>query len=166
MEQCPSEANSHSVKKFPALNGLQRFNILFTRVPHWSLSCTRYIQSTPSHRTSLRSTLILSPHLCLQLPSDIFLSDFPTKILYAFLLSHVCYMPCPSHPPWFDHPNNTWRSAQVTKLLTMQSSPASSLVTLPNTPSTLFSNTLNVCKIWGFHGSEDSSQGLLGCNVV
>jgi hypothetical protein len=20
----------------------------------------------------------------------------------------VCYIPCPSHPPWFDHPNNIW----------------------------------------------------------
>jgi hypothetical protein len=34
-------------------------------------------------------------------------------------------MPRPSHPPWFDHPNNIWWWAQVMKLLTMQCSPAS-----------------------------------------
>jgi hypothetical protein len=21
----------------------------------------------------------------------------------GIIISHVCYMPCPSHPPWFDH---------------------------------------------------------------
>jgi hypothetical protein len=33
-------------------------------------------------------------------------SGFPTKILYAFFLLHVCHMPSPSHSPLFDHPNN------------------------------------------------------------
>jgi hypothetical protein len=38
-------------------------------------------------------------------------------------ISHASYMTRPSHPPWFDHPNNIWWSVQVTKLLIMQSSP-------------------------------------------
>jgi hypothetical protein len=25
----------------------------------------------------------------------------------------LCCMPCPSHPPWLDHSNYTWRSVQV-----------------------------------------------------
>jgi hypothetical protein len=25
----------------------------------------------------------------------------------------LCYMPCPSHPPWLDHFNYTWRRVQV-----------------------------------------------------
>jgi hypothetical protein len=25
-------------------------------------------------------------------------------------------MPCPSHPPWLDHSNYTWRRVQVMKL--------------------------------------------------
>jgi hypothetical protein len=33
---------------------------------------------------------------------------------------HSCYMPCPSHPPWFDHPNFVWRGVQIMKLLIMQ----------------------------------------------
>jgi hypothetical protein len=28
-------------------------------------------------------------------------------------------MPCPSHPPWFDHPNNIWWSVQIIKFLVM-----------------------------------------------
>jgi len=31
-------------------------------------------------------------------------------------LSHPCYIPCPFHPPWAYHPNNTWCSIQVMKL--------------------------------------------------
>jgi len=27
--------------------------------------------------------------------------------------SHACYIPCPSHPPWFNHPNNIWWSIKV-----------------------------------------------------
>jgi hypothetical protein len=40
-----------------------------------------------------------SIHLCLGLPSDLFPSGFPTKVLYAFLSSHACYIPIPSHSP-------------------------------------------------------------------
>jgi hypothetical protein len=28
-------------------------------------------------------------------------------------------MPCPSHSPWLDHSNFTWRRVQVMKLLIM-----------------------------------------------
>jgi hypothetical protein len=50
-------------------------------------------------------------------------------------LSHARYMPCSSHPPWFQHPNNFW-NVQIMKLLIMQSSPVSrhSLHLGPNTP--------------------------------
>jgi hypothetical protein len=41
------------------------------------------------------------------------------------LLSHACYMPLPSHPPWFNHPNNIWWSVQVMELLIIQCARAS-----------------------------------------
>jgi hypothetical protein len=49
--------------------------------------------------TSLRSILILSSRLRQGHPNGLFPSGFPTKILYAFLMSHACYMPRLFHPP-------------------------------------------------------------------
>jgi len=48
-------------------------------------------QSTPRPQpNSWRSILILSSHLHLYLPSDLFLSDFSTKSLFAPLLPPMC----------------------------------------------------------------------------
>ena len=38
---------------------------------------------------------------------------------------HMCHMPCPSHPPWFDDRNNISCGVQVLKLPIMQFSPVS-----------------------------------------
>jgi hypothetical protein len=103
-----------TVQNLPAFYATRRLITVFIRTRHWSLSWVRWFQPTPSQSISLRFILILSPHLHLGLPSGVFPSSFPTKILYAF----------PHH--WYDHSNNIWCSwsVQVTKLLIMQSSPA------------------------------------------
>jgi hypothetical protein len=72
----------------------------------------------------LRFILILSSHLCLSVPSDLFPWGFLTKILYFLSLPHVLHVHS-MYPPWFDHTNNILWSVEVTKLLIMQSSPAS-----------------------------------------
>jgi hypothetical protein len=77
------------LKNFPAFYGTRRFNIVFTRALHWSLSWAMSIQTTPSRPISLRSILILSTYLRLGLPSGLFPSGFPTNILYAFLFSPI-----------------------------------------------------------------------------
>jgi hypothetical protein len=79
------------------------------------VSDARSIESTSPHPTSPRSILILSTHLRLGLPSDLFPAGFPTNNLYAFFSSPLCYMARPSHPPRFDYSNHTWRRVQITK---------------------------------------------------
>jgi hypothetical protein len=44
----------------------------------------------PSHTVSLKSILILSPYICLGLPSGLSLSGFTTNTLYAFLFYTMC----------------------------------------------------------------------------
>jgi len=82
-----------------------------------SLSWARCTQSTLSHFISLWFILI-SFHLQLHLPSGLFPSGFPTKILYTFLIYPVHSWP--SHPPWFHHPNIIWWNIQVMELHIMQ----------------------------------------------
>jgi hypothetical protein len=136
-------------KNFPVFYGTQRFITMFTRDLHWSLSWARWIQSVPPYAISLRSILILSTHLLLGLPHGLFPSSFPTKILYAFLVSnHMCYMPCSSHCPWLDHSTYVWWRVQVMKPLIVQFFQASYHfipVWSMLSPHILFSDTFSLC---------------------
>jgi len=139
---------SQLVQKFAAFYGTRRFITAFTSVRHLSLSWASSIQSIPSHPTSWISILILSSHLSLGLPSGLFPSGFPTKTLYALLLSpHTSYMPRPSHSSWFDHPNNIGCAVQSlsSSLCSFLLSPVISSPLSPNILlSTLLSNTLSL----------------------
>jgi len=68
----------------------------------------------------VKTPLTLSSHLLLGLP-DVY---FPQVSLLRFciLLSspHMCHMSCPSRFPWSHYLNNTWWTAQNTKLLINQ----------------------------------------------
>jgi len=95
-----SEANSHSARQETALR-------LWNPKVHYRVHKTPPLvpilnQVHPVHTfppSFPKSHRILSSHLPLGLQSDLFLSDFQTKILYAFLVSHACYMFRQSHPP-------------------------------------------------------------------
>jgi hypothetical protein len=97
------------LKNFQTFYGTQRFITVLTRALHWSLSWVRSIQSIPPYPISLRSILILSSYLRLVV-------WFLLALLFP-ISPNACYMLCPSHPPWLDHSNYTWRRTQVIKLL-------------------------------------------------
>jgi hypothetical protein len=67
--------------------GNQKFITVFTK--HWILPKVTWIQIIPSCPNSLMSSLILSSHLCLGLPNDVFPWHFMTKILYELLIFPV-----------------------------------------------------------------------------
>jgi hypothetical protein len=77
------------------------------------------------HLISPRTILKLSSYVRLFLPRSLPFRFPDQNLVCNSHLSHVCYMPRPSYPPWLDYPKCIWRSVQVTKLLIMQSSPAS-----------------------------------------
>ena len=84
---------SQLVKKFPAFYGNLHFITAFTSASHLFQSWITYIQSMSLHSTSWRSTLILSSHLRLYLPSGLFPSGFSTRTLYKHILSpYVLYV--------------------------------------------------------------------------
>ena len=63
--------------------GTRKIITALTRARHLSLSWASSIQSMPPYATSWRSSLILSFHLRLGLPSGLFPSGFTTKTLYT-----------------------------------------------------------------------------------
>jgi hypothetical protein len=108
------------INKFLTFYGTHKLITVFARVCHWSLSWGKflpYFLKIHSHifqfisRSSKWSCslLVLWPKFCVRFSSQ----------------PCVCYMSCPSHPPWLDHSNKIWWSVNVAKLLVMQSSPAS-----------------------------------------
>ena len=68
------------VKKFPEFYGTRKFITTFTNARHLSLSWASSIQSIPPHLTSWRSSLILSSHLRLGLPSGSCPQVSPSKL--------------------------------------------------------------------------------------
>jgi hypothetical protein len=67
---------------------------------------------------------MLSTHLCFGLCSGLSFSLSHQYSICIPLLSHLCYMTCPCHPPQLHHCNYSWRIVQAMKLI-MQFSPTS-----------------------------------------
>jgi hypothetical protein len=89
-------------KKFPAFYETRSFITFFKTARHFY---GRLIQSTPTQPFILRSILILSSHLCLNLPSYPLPSVSHPKRLHALLSLRTYQMPCPCHYSRFNHPH-------------------------------------------------------------
>jgi len=108
----------------------------------------RSIQPITVHSASWRPILILSSHLRLGLPNDLFPSDFPTKHLYTPLLSPI-RATCPTHLILLYFITRTILGEQYrslsSSLCSFLHSPVTSTLVGPNIPlNTLFSNTLSL----------------------
>jgi hypothetical protein len=68
----------------------KRFVTIFTRAWQWTESWATWNQFIPLQTIFLRSSLILSSYPYLHLLNGLFLRNFLTKILYAFLIYPMC----------------------------------------------------------------------------
>jgi hypothetical protein len=107
------------------------------------------VHTTPSY---VRSISILTTHLHLGRPGGPFLLAFQPIPFMHSSSPPSCYMPSPSHPPWLDHSNYTWRRVQVMKLLIMQFSPTSchfiSLRSKYSPQHPVLKRPQSVCLLW------------------
>ena len=136
------------VKEFHAFYGTRRFIAVLKSARHLSLTSASSVQSILSHPTSLRSILILSFHLNLGLPSGLFPSSFPTKILHTPLFSPIS-VTCPNHLIVIDFITLTIFSEQYRSLSSSLCSFLYSLLTSSLLGpyillNTLFSNTISL----------------------
>jgi hypothetical protein len=96
MEQRPYwQADSHSAsQEILHLLCNPKVHYQVHKIPRWSLLWARCIQSRISDPISLRYIVLLFSHLRLGLPSGLFPSGFPSKILFPFLILSAT---CPTH---------------------------------------------------------------------
>jgi hypothetical protein len=120
MKHCSSwEANSHSAsQEISWQNTVGHYHLCksLSLVP--ILGQMNLFHTLPP--MCLKFNPLLSFHLCLGLLTGLFpsgvsfdLQGLNQNFICISYLFHACYMPHPSHPPWFDHPNNIWWSVQV-----------------------------------------------------
>jgi hypothetical protein len=118
---CPWEtASCAAIQELPSILWNPKVQYRVHNSPPLVPILSRSMQSVPLHPLSLRSILILSTHLLRGLRSGLFPSGLPADSYMHSSALHSSYMPLPSHSPWLDHSNYTWRRVQVIKLLIMQ----------------------------------------------
>jgi hypothetical protein len=92
LPQYQNTSVSQSVKKFFTFYGSQRSITIFIRARHWILSRDSWLQFAPSHFVCLRTILVSSWHLCLDLQvQSTLLSDLESQNAVA---TEICFYAC------------------------------------------------------------------------
>jgi hypothetical protein len=85
------------IKKFPTIYGAKEYYIQSSYEPATG-PYPETDESIPYYNTiSSRSIFMLSFHLCPGLPNGLFLSGFPPKIVYSFLMTLIIVTTCPTY---------------------------------------------------------------------
>jgi hypothetical protein len=103
MEQSKYISEAVFCSQLPAFYGARRCIVVFTRALNSTLCWASCMLSTKSHGISLRSILILSSHLRLDLPSISSLQALRQRGYIHFHLFNTCYMLQTSWYPWVSH---------------------------------------------------------------
>ena len=118
MQQIPSwQASSFQSRNFPHFME-HKCSLPFTTPCQLCLSWARLICSMPSHRIYLKSVLILSSHLRLGLPCDLFPLCLPPCMHFSSLAYVLHGLPISFHH--FDNLDDTGWGGQILKLLIMK----------------------------------------------
>lgn len=138
MQRSTREATSLSAIQnlYPLWNVTFSTYVFYSRIRHWVLSWSRWVQYPFPYRGSFRSILILLLHRNLFFSSWPFPSDFATGHLKVFSISlHTWYYFLPYHPPLSDEPYNIWRRLHFMKPHMQFSASLSSFLSLTSRSS-------------------------------
>lgn len=143
---------------------LDKISLSFVKILRFFNMCTTARYSTQPWAIWIQFTSIYSILIpILTLPFRLYVS-LPSSLCHLVFrhLCHSCYTVNPSHPPWYGHPYNVWRTVRIMKFPNTQFPPSSCYnVPLSSKPPWALCNQ-TVC-VLPFHGHTKQT---LDVNII